>query len=117
MEPFFLPVVLASPNVKKHWRVDYNLSRNQKHMVAWHFIMHPPNVKLPCVVEMIRFGKKKMDGDNLQMALKHVRDAIASHLRPGMAPGQADNDESIILFKYDQVIDQDRKGVKIIFIS
>ena len=36
--------------------------------------------KLPCVVEIIRVGKRTLDGDNLQNASKGLRDGIAARL-------------------------------------
>lgn len=36
--------------------------------------------ELPAVVTLTRFGKRKLDGDNLQGAFKYVRDQIAKKL-------------------------------------
>ena len=43
-----------------------------------------------------------MDDDNLQNALKSIRDSIADLILPGMAKGQADGDDRI-QWRYDQI--------------
>lgn len=51
---------------------------------------------LPCAVTLIRVAPRKLDGDNLQSALKAVRDEMAEII------GVDDGDESMVTWLYEQ---------------
>lgn len=53
------------------------------------------NVDLPCIVELVRIAPRKLDDDNLQGALKSIRDCIADLIFPGLSYGRADGDVRI----------------------
>lgn len=51
---------------------------------------------LPCHVKMIRIAPRFLDKDeNLPMAFKYLKDAIADYFIPGLQPGRADDDDRI----------------------
>lgn len=58
-------------------------------------------IKLPCTVKLIRQSPRKLDTDNLPVSMKYIRDAIADHLIPGLAPGRADDDQRLN-WQYEQ---------------
>lgn len=92
-----IPVRIESEsNKREHWSKGYSRKKNQAAGVrlvlatgkgAW--------PELPVIVTLTRAAPRLLDGDNLQGALKHIRDAIADLLIPGLRPGQADGDPRI----------------------
>tara|TARA_R110000822_G_scaffold31017_3_gene89923 strand:+ start:549 stop:860 length:312 start_codon:yes stop_codon:yes gene_type:complete len=76
MKEYNLPIRLASTaNLREHWAAKYK--RTKVHKNAAIVIQKHP---LPCTVEIIRVGKRNLDGDNLQNACKSLRDGIAARL-------------------------------------
>ena len=76
MTEYHLPVRLDSTaNLREHWARKY--TRTLKHKKAAMIIKKH---SLPCTVEIIRVGKRTLDGDNLQGACKSLRDGIAARL-------------------------------------
>ena len=65
------------------------------------FNSEKPVIPLPCHIKLTRIGKRYLDSDNLPMSMKYIRDAIADQIFPGLAPGQADNDERLS-WEYNQ---------------
>lgn len=93
---------VISPNVAKDRWTKAKLVKGQK-KVIWAYLMKENKfISLPCTVHLIRHGIKEMDFDNLVASFKHIRDAIADHIHPGLQPGQADNDPNITWI-YEQV--------------
>ena len=73
---YTLPIKLESTaNLREHWASKYRRMKKQKQATII-IKKHP----LPCVVEIVRIGKRTLDGDNLQNAAKAVRDGIAARL-------------------------------------
>ena len=109
-----LPIQLISPNVQMGWHTKHSMnSRIKKKML----VLKPKDieqVKLPCKITLIRIGPRCFDFDNLVYCFKMVRDFVSDILRPGMAPGQADADESLIKFEYNQENNR-AYGFKIVF--
>jgi len=88
-----IPIRLASvANLREHWSKRYKRTRSHRQAA----VVIPRGVhKLPCTVTIIRVGKRKMDGDNLQSACKALRDGIADRL------GVDDADDRV-QWQYDQ---------------
>lgn len=88
---------ISEANKSEHW------TRRSKRITAQHKLVwyglsakQPPgSIELPCSVVITRYGTKLYDDDNLIAAMKHVRDATANFLKPGLAPGKADDDKRI----------------------
>jgi hypothetical protein len=108
--------VVSEANLGEFWAKKRARVTMQHKVVFWELRCLKPIliVKLPCKVIMTRFGAKEMDSDNLISAFKHIRDAIANYIRPGLAPGKADDDKRIT-WECKQVIVKDRKqqGIRI----
>lgn len=94
---------ISEANAREHWAVKCKRKNHQKRSVMFFLGSSLKLGCLPCTVKLTRIGKRKMDEDNLLGALKHVRDAVAELLHPGLAPGRAD-DSSDITWSYDQQI-------------
>lgn len=86
----------SEANMQEHWAVKHKRVKLQKKLVWAKWMADKPKVKLPCVVCLTRQSTKELDrGDNLEMAMKHIRDQIADLIIPGKAPGQADSSKEI----------------------
>lgn len=83
--------VISELNQHEHWTVGYGRHKKQKKAVLEAMKAAAIPQMLPCKITMIRIGVRKLDSDNLQAAFKWVRDAIAEHFLPGLAPGRADD--------------------------
>lgn len=107
MKPYLkwkIPVYTVSEaNCSEHWTKKKKRHESQKKWIKLSFWNSQNFIfKLPCIIKMTRKGKKVLDDDNLPVSMKYIRDAIADHLFPGQAPGQADNDKRI-KWEYDQI--------------
>jgi hypothetical protein len=67
--------LISAANVREHWT---KRARRVKQERKAALLIH--NHPLPCIVTIIRHGKRLMDGDNLQSAAKGLRDGIADRL-------------------------------------
>jgi hypothetical protein len=98
-----LPIKVESEaNLQQHWATKHKRKRMQKKYL-WAAFCDRTNVAgpnrimpYPCTVRLTRGSPRKLDvGDNLPMAFKFIRDEIASFIKPGLAPGRADDDPKI----------------------
>lgn len=71
-----VPLHTTSPNRREHWAARARRVRRERKAVAVAFESRAP-VSLPAAVTLTRFAPRALDGDNLQGALKGVRDAVA----------------------------------------
>lgn len=73
-----IPLKLQSlANMRWHWRKMDKEKKHQKTVVK--MFLHGCDLpSLPVVVTLTRIGKRRLDGDNLQIAGKYVRDQIAA---------------------------------------
>lgn len=78
-------------NAREHWRARATRVKHER----WTAAMLVPRHVLPCVVTMTRLSPGTLDDDNMQGAMKAVRDGIADKL------GVKDNDKRIH-WRYDQ---------------
>lgn len=100
MIEYTLPIrLISTANAREHWAI--KAKRAKLHRAATIVIKKHP---LPCVVELIRVGKRKLDGDNLQNSAKALRDGIADRLG-------ADDADPRIEWKYDQIIGKDYAAI------
>lgn len=82
-------------NTNAHW------SKKQSYKRTLTFRFRIPNalalkrIDLPCVVKIIRISPRMQDYDNFVYNSKSIRDFIADCLKPGLAPGRADNGDDI----------------------
>ena len=104
---------VLSPNVSSDRWAKAKLVKGQKNVIWAYLLKENKIISLPCTVYLTRHGVRHMDFDNLVASFKHVRDAVADHIHPGLKPGQADDDPNI-KWVYDQVsCHRDKCGVRI----
>lgn len=98
----------------EHWWEQSKRHKCQKFWVSYAF--NKPEMSLvqpPCTITMIRYATKFLDeDDNLRMALKPLKDYLASHIMNDFCPGRADGNRQL-KWKYDQV-KSDLYAVKVI---
>lgn len=75
---FYVDVeTVSEPNTRGHWAKRSARVRNQR--AATNLTMHGASLPaLPVEVILTRYGKRKLDDDNLRGALKAVRDQVAA---------------------------------------
>jgi len=91
-----LPLRLVSEaNNTEHWTKKRKRKLQQQKMIGYLLNSQEKPPYFPVLVTLTRIAPRELDGDNLQMAFKSIRDALAGWLFPGKAPGQADSDKRI----------------------
>lgn len=98
-----LPIrTMSESNCNENWKTRHARHKKQKMGISLSLSPHIKKVVLPCSIEFVRFGPRQLDRqDNLPMSFKWICDCVCSLLRPGLAPGRAD-DSLDISFAYDQ---------------
>lgn len=97
----FIPIITKSEaNISEHWTKKRKRVCAQKTEIF--FALFNAKITTPCKITLIRQGGRKMDSDNLVISFKYVKDGISEHIRPGLAPGKADDDEELISWQYEQ---------------
>jgi hypothetical protein len=93
---------VSEGNVREHWAVSAGRHKRQKEAVREYWLAHGVKARPPCTVRLTRMSARMLDDDNLRMALKWIRDAVAECLVPGLAVGRADDSHGIA-WQYAQV--------------
>jgi len=108
-----LPIkTISECNVKQHWAKASKRHKLQQRYIRFAFLEYRPKITLPCIITLVRVGKRRLDDDNLRVAFKWIKDQIAQCLIPNTKLGQADDDPRLI-WHYDQSIGE--AGVRISF--
>lgn len=83
MIEFSVPIETKSTsNLREHWRAKADRIAKQRRAVQYHGRSHVKSQLLPMIsVSLTRISPRRLDDDNLQGALKAVRDEVASMLR------------------------------------
>jgi hypothetical protein len=98
MKADFLCKTVSEANKREHWAARHRRSKTQRYAafaVTKSFNLGSP-AKLPLTVMIKRIGPRLLDEDNLQRALKSIRDGIAESLGHDDAPNNG------ITWKYAQ---------------
>ena len=101
----FIPIrTVSESNTHEHWSDRAKRAKDQRRIVAACIGAALPRV----VITLTRVAPRRMDSDNLEMALKAVRDGVADAL--GM-----DDGNRRILWQYAQMLPdkRDRFGVEV----
>jgi hypothetical protein len=90
-----LPIrTVSTLNAREHWAAKHRRAQAQRQAIRLALcglgVPHPP-----VVVRLTRLATKSLDGDNLQGAMKNVRDEIAAWLR-------VDDADPRVSWQYDQ---------------
>jgi hypothetical protein len=104
---------VLSPNVSNDRWTKAKLVKGQKRAIWAYLNSTGKTISLPCKVSMTRFGVRTLDFDNLVASFKHVRDAVADYIHPGLIPGQADNDPNITWVYADVKCHRNKCGVQL----
>ena len=109
----FIPIKTVSEgNIREHWHKAASRHTAQR-MAVEKALAQCSKQELPCTVELIRYGLRKLDSDNLQFSFKWIRDAVADWLVPGLKRGRADDDPRIT-WEYGQTkVKKGEEGFKI----
>lgn len=96
---FYVKVkTVSEANSHEHWRNRQKRAKSQRHAALWAAkaatITNEPRPHV--VVRLTRVGRRKLDSDNLQGALKHVRDGVADWL------GIDDGRDDLVTWEYAQ---------------
>lgn len=105
---------VSEANSSEHWSKKHKRHKQQQLLVRIAYSVSVKEVKLPCIVTMIRLAPRVLDDDNLQSAFKYVRDELSecivpnarktyinSHGRPQEIKGRVDTDPRI-KWQYEQ---------------
>lgn len=85
---------ISEANTFEHWSISHRRHKNQKYVIWYELVNDKPDVKLPCTVTFTRIAPRALDGDNLQVAFKYIRDQVAEYIT-GSTGGHGDADPRI----------------------
>jgi hypothetical protein len=68
---------ISAPNAREHWAKKAKRVKAERQAA---YLMAPRGVQAPCEIKITRIAPRMMDGDNLQGAMKGVRDGIADRI-------------------------------------
>ncbi len=92
--------IQSEANLSEHRMKKYARLKKQRELIK--LVLKNCGIKPPCKVTMTRISPRELDEhDNLRSALKHIVDAIADILTPGLKAGRADGNKSI-KWEYEQ---------------
>ena len=103
--------IVSEANNRDHWTTKRKRRILHDHLIRKYWSWKKPiNLKLPCIIILSRVAMRKLDDDNLQTALKGIRDTIADLILPGLSKGKADGDPRL-KWEYGQI--RGPKGLRI----
>lgn len=97
--------LLSEGNKYDHWASKYLRNQTKKeYLFAFGKELRDfcEVIQLPVQVTLTRIAPRILDYDNWVYTAKSFRDYIADLLRPGLAPGRADDNEKLIMWEYLQ---------------
>lgn len=97
-----VPIATRSPNKREHWGARARRVRTERAAVFGALRGLDAPLALPLVVTLTRIGARRLDGDNLQGALKGVRDGVAGFLG-------VDDADPRITWRYAQEMTRERR--------
>ncbi len=91
-----IPVKLISEaNNTDHWSKKGKRFKAQEWWIKARYASSNITIPLPCIVKFTRIGSRVLDDDNMVHACKHLRDYTSAIIKPGLAPGRADDCKQI----------------------
>src|SRR4029077_6224988 len=94
--------IVSEANNRDHWTIKRKRRILHDSIIRKYWFWKKPKIELPCIIILSRVAARKLDDDNLQTALKSIRDTIADLILPGLPPGRADGDPRI-KWEYAQI--------------
>lgn len=87
-----LPIkTVSEANISEHWTKSSKRHNSQAFSIRYWFKNASPKFNLPLAITLTRLSPRKLDSDNLVIAFKWIKDAIADQIFPGLAAGRADD--------------------------
>lgn len=74
--------LLSVANKSEHWATKKRRNKSQTYELHCLYGQEIGKLELPATVTMTRVGRQILDGDNLRMAFKHIRDYLATQMLP-----------------------------------
>ena len=109
----FAPIHVTNvANDHCHHYAKYLKNKKKKKEVAF-ILRDMPEIKLPCVVHLTRIAPRRFDPDNLVSAFKYIFDTVCEQIKPGLAPGRADEGSDIVAKYYQEKSGPREYGLKI----
>lgn len=113
LEITFPLVTCSEANTREHWTKSAKRHAIQKQITKVFLLGNKIPTKLPVKITLCRLSPRTLDSDNLQMALKYIRDSIADYFIPGLQAGRADDNKG---FSWNYAQEKSKmKGVRITF--
>ncbi len=109
----FIPIKLDTPNIQKHWTKKHKTNKMLRFILKAYLNIENLGPSVRSVATLTRHGTRTLDDDNLAFCFKFVRDFIADQLFPGLAPGQADCQESITWVYKQQKCKRGKEGITV----
>ena len=87
---FEIPIrTVSEMNQREHWANKHRRKKNQQKILKWHLPKEAPTGITTLI--LTRIAPRSLDADNLAASFKNIVDGVASWLKPGLAPGRADD--------------------------
>ncbi len=102
--------IVSEKNNREHWTIKRKRRILHTNIIKKYWWWKKPKIELPCVILLTRVAVRKLDDDNLTMALSGIKDTVADLILPGLPRGRADGDPRLI-WEYGQV--RGAKGLRI----
>jgi len=100
----------SAANAREHWAARARRVRGQREAVGWHLLSSGRPPRGPrWVVTIVRIAPRALDSDNLTVACKAVRDAVATWL------GVDDGPAAPVEWRYGQ--ERCRRGAEVVRIQ
>ncbi len=100
-----IATISEANNANQHWSIKHKRAKKQKDaLILWFSGARRKDLASAGMdphINLIRVSPRRLDSDNLISAFKAVRDQLAALIKPGYAPGRADDDGDIT-WSYDQ---------------
>ena len=87
--------ISSEMNVREHWSVGATRHKFQKKFIKTKLLASGIKIPLPVEIHLTRIAPRAYDQDNWVTACKYIVDAICEYIRPGLAPGRADDTDQI----------------------
>jgi hypothetical protein len=88
-------------NQSEHWTAKSKRNRGQANAVYYALCNRLNDLKPPYLITLTRVAPRTLDGDNLVISFKKIRDEISHMFFPDTRPGMADSYDCFI-WKYKQ---------------
>lgn len=86
---------VSEANSTEHWTAKRKRHKTQQAIVRMKLFEKNPDIKLPCLIELVRIAPRNLDYDNLVSSFKWIVDSLCDSIIPGLSAGRADSNPNI----------------------